>query len=255
MAQQLEKIRSCFNKASKSYDDVAIVQRRAAEFLVNKILDYRDCLPSSILDVGAGTGCLTAMLLQQFPQCAFALNDIAPEMLEICKNKFSHGENIRYLPGDMMALNDYIPSQIYDYVVSNMALQWAPDLGGVLKFLHSKAANIFAFSTLLDGTFQEWQDIVRKYQAIEIMHYPQLSQIVDLCGAFKRDDQVFKYWLVEEPLWFNNAKEFMHYLQLLGASASSQTLANHNLRKLMHSESSGFTVTYKIFFGIFMRID
>ena len=245
----IKQIQTRFNKASKSYDDVACVQKRAAEFLVDKLLKHQYFIPQTILDVGTGTGYITELLLQNFPRSSFYLNDIASEMLETCKAKFGKTTNIHYLPGDMINLD----KDLYDCVITNLALQWSQDLEHSINFLHSKSSNVFAFSTLLDKTFEEWENIINKYQTIQIMNYPKAELLINLCNRLKRHDQVFEFWLMDFPLSFDNPKAFMSYLKLLGASASSNLVHLSSLKKLLKDQHNNLIVTYKVFFGIFSR--
>ncbi len=250
MIEQLKQIQTRFNKASKSYDDVAWVQKDAAEFLVDKLLEHQDFIPQTVLDVGTGTGYIPELLLEKFPKSSFYLNDIADEMLEVCKAKFAKTQNIYYLPGNMLELD----ADLYDCIISNLALQWTPDLQCAINFLNSKNTNVFAFSTLLDGTFAEWSHIINQYQSTQILNYPKAEELISLCNKLKRNDQDFEYWLMDCPLSFENPVSFMRYLRSLGASAPSNLVHLSNIRKLLKVEAQSLTVTYKIFFGIFRRI-
>lgn len=249
MIQQLKQIQNRFNKASQSYDDVATVQRQAAKFLVDKLLTNQNFAPRTVLDLGTGTGYIPELLLPRFQKAYFYLNDIADDMLEVCKSKFHEAKNIYYLTGDMMKLN----ADTYDLVISNLAMQWASDLHCAIKFSHSKSANTFAFSTLLDGTFKEWQNVINQYQSVRIMDYPKAEELISLCNQLKRQDQTFTFWLADFSLSFNSPSEFMLYLRLLGASASRNLVCLGNIKKLVQTEQQSLTVTYKIFFGIFRK--
>lgn len=251
MIERLKPIQTCFNKASASYDDVAFVQKRAARFLVDRILRHQNFIPQTILDVGTGTGYIPELLFKQFPTSSFYLNDIADEMLEVCKIKFAQTQNIYYLPGDMLALN----ADFYDCVVSNFALQWSTDGSFAIHKLHSKSLNIFAFSMLLDGTFAEWNRIVNQYQSVQILNYPKAQALMSLCNTLKRNDQVFECWQRDAPVSFNHPISFMRYLKSLGASAPGHLVHPSRLKKLIQSEAQSLTVTYKIFFGMFRKVD
>ena len=250
MIKQLKQLQTRFNKASKSYDDVAWAQKDAAEFLVDKLLKYQNFIPQTVLDVGTGTGYIPEFLLEKFPKSSFYLNDIADEMLDVCKAKFAKTQNIYYLPGDMLELD----ADLYECVISNLALQWAPDLQYAINFLHSKSSNIFAFSTLLDGTFEEWSHIINRYQSIQILNYPKAEEIIRLCNKLKKNDQDFEFWLMDYPLSFDNPVSFMRYLQSLGAAAPGNLMHLSNLKKLLKVDAQSLVVTYKIFFGIFRMI-
>jgi malonyl-CoA O-methyltransferase len=247
MTVQLNNIQTSFNKASKTYDDVAKVQKDAAKFLTDKLLKYQNFLPKTFLDLGTGTGYIPELLLPRFQQSSFYLNDIADEMLEVCKTKFTKATNIYYLPGDMLKLN----TDIYDCVISNLALQWVDDLQYAIRFFLSKSSNVFAFSTLLNGTFKEWEILLNNYQPIKTLNYPQAEKLISLCNELKKHDQTFEFWLMDIPLSFDSPSAFMGYLKLLGASSSSNQMSLSNIKKLLQAESQSLTVTYKIFFGIF----
>ena len=249
MLEHLKQVQIRFNKASKSYDDVASVQRDSAEFLVYKLLKHQNFIPKTVLDLGTGTGYITELLLKEFPKSSFYLNDIADDMIETCKAKFAKTTNIYYLPGDMIDLDN----DLYECVISNFALQWAPDLHYSINFLHSKSSDVFAFSILLDGTFEEWENIINKYQTIKIMNYPKAEELINLCNRLKSHNQIFEFWLMDFPLSFDNPKAFMSYLQLLGASASSNLVHLSNLKKLLKKQHHSLIVTYKVFFGIFRK--
>jgi tRNA (cmo5U34)-methyltransferase len=54
----------------------------------------------AILDIGAGTGLLSALVLEKFPDASLTLLDISEKMLAVARQRFSHLETVRYLVGD-----------------------------------------------------------------------------------------------------------------------------------------------------------
>jgi tRNA (cmo5U34)-methyltransferase len=73
----------------------------------------------SILDIGAGTGLMSAMILQKFPGATLTLLDISENMLAVARKRFSQRENIRYL------VSDYSRSPLggpYDLVISALSI-------------------------------------------------------------------------------------------------------------------------------------
>ena len=234
-----------FNKASHSYDTVAHIQRHAAEFLFGKLLALSNCVPKTILDLGTGTGYIPELLLLKYPDSSYYLNDIAYEMLERCRVKFSKYPNIHYLHQDMLQLN----TNSFDLVISNLALQWADDLWSALHLLHSKSSKIFAFSTLLEGTFKEWEDIINRHQDIRINSYPQSQEVADFCNNIK-SVQAFDHWTIDISIPFDNPLTFIHYLKSLGASASKNPIGLSNLRSLLFKNSKKYFIghRYCVFF-------
>lgn len=242
------KIQSNFNTASLSYDSVATIQRQAGEYLVDKLADYKHFNPKTILDLGTGTGYIPELLLQNYPNSDYYLNDIAFEMLKQCKIKFSKRSNMHYLHADMQSLN----TGTFDLVISNLALQWVDNLWATLELFYTKSSQIFAFSTLLDGTFIEWKKLVNQYQNMKLHNYPSAGELVQFCNKIQGNHS-FDYWVINIPLSFDNPFTFMRYLKALGALASHNHMHPHNLRALVKEQTTTVTASYKLFFGIFKK--
>jgi tRNA (cmo5U34)-methyltransferase len=54
----------------------------------------------SILDIGAGTGLLSGMLLKAYPGAAITLMDISEKMLEVARRRFAGREGIQFIVAD-----------------------------------------------------------------------------------------------------------------------------------------------------------
>lgn len=73
----------------------------------------------AILDIGAGTGLLSALILEKFPTADLTLLDISENMLCVAKERFSGRENVRYV------VNDYSRSELggeYDIICSALSI-------------------------------------------------------------------------------------------------------------------------------------
>jgi malonyl-CoA O-methyltransferase len=249
MPQQPRDIHARFHQASQSYDRVAFVQKEAAAFLVDQLVHRLPGVPQRILDVGTGTGYIPQLLLQHFPNTAFDLNDISQGMLDVCKAKFASTANMTYLAQDMMTLS----AQTYDCVVTSLALQWVKNLPNALAFLYAKSTQVFAFSTLLQGTFCEWQERISSHCAMPTGDYPTQGTLIEMCTAMKRPDQRFEFWTLDVPIAFKSSLAFMRYLKFLGASSTKTSMGIGALRSLLIKDPMPITVTYKIFFGLFAK--
>jgi tRNA (cmo5U34)-methyltransferase len=117
----MEQIKNAFDGVAADYDSqrqYVIPQMDqyygaavwAAESTVNN---------PSILDIGAGTGLLSALILEKFPTADLTLLDISENMLYIAKERFSGRENVRYV------VNDYSRSELggeYDIICSALSI-------------------------------------------------------------------------------------------------------------------------------------
>src|SRR6202158_5749868 len=92
------------------------------------------------LDLGAGTGLLSAMIAAAFPKARLTLFDLTPEMLMIARARLKPlGNRVRFVTADLAAA---APSKSYDAVVSALALHHLPESGKRHLF-----ADIFKYLT------------------------------------------------------------------------------------------------------------
>jgi tRNA (cmo5U34)-methyltransferase len=79
----------------------------------------------AILDIGAGTGLLSALILQKFPGADLTLLDISDKMLDVARGRFAGRKNVEYL------VKDYSRTDLegsYDIVCSALSIHHlAPD--------------------------------------------------------------------------------------------------------------------------------
>jgi tRNA (cmo5U34)-methyltransferase len=93
-----------------------------------------------VLDLGAGSGLLSALIAQAFPKARLTLFDVTPEMLMIARMRLKPlGKRVRFVSADFATA---APSKAYDAVVSALAIYYLPDGGKRHLF-----ADIFKYLT------------------------------------------------------------------------------------------------------------
>lgn len=136
-----ELIRRRFARSILSYADQAVVQRRMAEMLTDLItLQDLRCEFSRVLEIGCGSGIMTAELLRRFGCQELFLNDLVSECEEIAP------QGAEFLTGDIEGLP--LPEHL-DLVASNAVFQWLREPGQLFARLHEamEPGALLAFST------------------------------------------------------------------------------------------------------------
>ncbi len=81
--------------------------------------------PVRILDLGAGTGLLTAAVLARLPEASVVLLDEAPQMLDQARERLGHlGDRLEVVVAD---LRDPLPARPFDVIASALAIHHLPD--------------------------------------------------------------------------------------------------------------------------------
>ena len=125
--EALQEIQNQFNAVSEKYD-------RQRRFLIPCFNDfYGTALTLSeevstvknILDVGAGTGLMSAFFHEKYPNAKITLIDISRDMLKKAEDRFQGKENINFLNADFATVD--LPENHYDLVVSGLAIHHLPN--------------------------------------------------------------------------------------------------------------------------------
>lgn len=75
--------------------------------------------PGRILDLGAGTGLLSYFWYQHFPEAGYVLTDIADEMLNVARSRFSGIDNVSFR---IMDYSKELPEGAFDVVASALSV-------------------------------------------------------------------------------------------------------------------------------------
>lgn len=117
----MEYVRKAFDEFAQEYDkDREYIIPEFRQFYGSAVwaADSPNNTPA-ILDIGAGTGLMSAFLLQKFPDARITLLDFSENMLEIARHRFAENPNIQFI------VSDYSHSDLggsYDMVCSALSI-------------------------------------------------------------------------------------------------------------------------------------
>lgn len=243
-----------FDAAAKSYDAHAEVQRRAARHLAARIAALSLPDRPAILEVGCGTGFLSAALLSRFPKARFLFTDLSGAMAQRCRAKIAR----RNLDARFAVMDGELPAsaQAFDLIVSSFAFQWFLDLPEALARLSSclRPGGQLAFATMGAGSLAEWRAL-HDVAGISFagLTFPTAAELLRMAESTRLRGKI-----AEERIRRRHpdAVTFLRELRSLGAGmqgpgAPAPSVAG--LRRVLREAKPGraFTVTYRVLYGTF----
>ncbi|MFH1066544.1 MAG: methyltransferase domain-containing protein [bacterium] len=243
------RVQKSFDRAAAHYEKYALVQKDAADFLANFVKEKTLLHPQTILDIGAGTGFLTERLLNFFPRARYLLNDISPAMIASSKEKFRRLDNAAYFVGD--AEQAAFPEKSYDLMISNLTFQWFENLEQGISRLWKKT-KCLAFSTLLQGTFSEWERACQAADEPSGLHsYPSFQNLKAHCLQLNHRLVFFEYQTKKQI--FKNPREFVRHLKRTGACVPHAEYRSSRLTPIFKALPNGIETNYEIFYALLLK--
>jgi tRNA (cmo5U34)-methyltransferase len=202
----MEHIRQAFNRFAQDYDkqrEYIIPEMRQFYGTAVWAMESKEPEPE-ILDIGAGTGLMSAYLLEKFPKAHLTLVDIAENMLDMARQRFAGRGNTRYV------VSDYSTGDLggpYDIACSALSIHHlAPEEKCLLFrriFACLKPGGMFVNADQADGEtlyFRErnleyWNEFLRSGPMTEAQHAEILKRRDTLDRNEKLSDQLA--WLRE----------------------------------------------------------
>nr|WP_228050133.1 class I SAM-dependent methyltransferase [Tychonema sp. LEGE 06208] len=130
MSVNLNYVREEFEQRAFDYDSLIprlIPHYREQQDLILQLIPFETNANIQVLDLGAGTGILSALIMQAFPQAKVLAFDMAENMLKICQTNLSaFGKRLTLQQGNF-AEDDF--GSGYDLVVSGLAIHHLDSAG------------------------------------------------------------------------------------------------------------------------------
>jgi malonyl-CoA O-methyltransferase len=253
-APHRSRIREAFS-AAQDYDRHARVQRVVARRLAKRFASLPLPPRPRILEIGCGTGFLTEALLDAGVDGEWLITDIAPAMVERCRERIGEAPHRSFavLDGEY---GEPCASGGFDLVCSSLVMQWFDDPARALERMLGWLApgGHCLFATLASGSFAEWRG-AHEAEGLacgtpRFLTFAELEAVSPeaRCGS-----------LAVETLResHESASNFLHALKAIGASTAAEAhhpLGPAALRSAMRRfEEQGAAVTYEVVTGHFRR--
>ncbi|MBN1515934.1 methyltransferase domain-containing protein [Candidatus Sumerlaeota bacterium] len=231
-----------FSAAARNYDRWAKPQLEIAKLL--RELAPSGAAPERILDVGCGAGFLTRLLRERYPESQIHGIDLAPGMIELCRERFQHDARMDFSIADAMSWD---PDAAYDLTAASCCVQWLGDPADWLPRFRAwlRPDGAMLVSILLPGTFRELR---ASYSAVcgetltgpelfpEEYHHEAWDAIALKCIEAKRETHVFFY---------PSARDVLAYFKKIGVAMSrhpgNSPLPYGRIKRLLEYYTTHFT--------------
>lgn len=248
LSMKKSEVRRSFSLAAKNYDDFAGLQREVGLALLSKI-DLRG-IETTVVDIGCGTGFLTQELMMKNHVYNMVAIDLAFSMLQLTKiklaqRKYNQATNIHYLCADAERLP--LLDNSVEKIISNLALQWCPDLSAVFDGFYKslKGGGEVCLSTFGPATLQElkmsWSKVDDFTHVNKFYSADEVFSILQQAG--------FKHINIETKHYFSHYHsvfELMRELKGLGAHNVVKGKNRKTTSKGSMHKMTGFYEEYRI---------
>ncbi len=194
------KVVERFSLTALDYERHAQLQKLVAARLASFFpkLEHPD-----ILEIGCGTGYLTAHLLAHYPGAVCEITDLSQAMLDQCAQNFRDHKHLQFglMDGERPDLG-----KRYDLIATSMTPQWFTQPANSLARLRGllKPRGVLLYSTIGPDLFPQWRSVLR-----ELGLPCGLVEPGDLPGVI--DEEIHQ-------MRFESGVQFLQNLKVTGAS-------------------------------------
>jgi malonyl-CoA O-methyltransferase len=216
-----------FSAAAGTYDRHARPQLALAQSVISMLPEI---YPEQILELGAGTGQLTRLLTERFPDVLIDAVDLAEKMVAHSQTKFHRFPQISWAVGDAQTWHG---TDAYPLIVSSAALHWATDLKATCKNIYQnlEPGGFFSLGMMLKGTLKELHELrheiaPEKTPLITLPTYEETKACLQAAG-FHLERRKHS----EEEILYESAAAFLKAIHEQGVTGGKVSVGNAPLSR------------------------
>lgn len=255
----LRSVASRFSAAAPTYDETAKVQLGVALRLM-RFLDNAG-KPARILEIGCGTGLLTRLVADRFPDADIVAIDIARDLVETARRRFADNGKVTFTVADALKFR---PATVFPLVVSASTFHWIVPLEDVFRNVAAVLSGDgrVVFSMMLRGTLIELHEsrrrVAREKPVLSVLpNTEQALKALDAAGLAVRDKHETALQ-VDYP----SATDFLYSLHNVGATGGAVSSAGRPLSRIevadlladyaqcYATKDGGVYATYRILYAV-----
>ncbi len=224
-------IAQSFDRGVANYDEHAVIQKQTAHKLT-ALIPKTEPEPKSILEIGCGTGYLTKILKEKYPNSKITSIDLSKKMIAYCQSKIK-GVNFIISDGEK-----YYTDQKFDLIISNMTIQWFDNIKSGLDNLKKllRPSGSLVFSGLGKDSFREWNQASENSGFISSEDY----------HTIKTEEKI--------SIKYKSGLSFLKSIKIIGANQPKLGYKKSGIKNLKKScrileEEYNATVTWHIVYG------
>jgi len=237
-----------FSAAAETYDRHARPQQALAQSVVAMLPEM---YPEQILELGSGTGQLTGLLTERFPEVLIDAVDVAEKMVEHSRLKFAKLPHIRWIVGDAQTFRG---ADRYPLIASSSALHWVTDLKAACENIYEclEPDGTFALGMMLHGTLKELHALRReiapeKTPLLTLPTYEKTAACLQAAG-FRLQRRMHS----EEEIIYEDARTFLKAIHEQGVTGGKVSAGNAPLNRTELSQiAAGYEEAYACDDGVF----
>jgi len=252
MNPSTQRIADSFDHGAANYETFGFLQKKAAQEFEGLLPTWLKTLPEGPrLELGCGTGQVTAQVAHLLPESPFLVTDLSPEMLKQAKQNLQGFDGLTF---DLQDGNQPLPPNHYSLIISALAVQWLQSPVQAIRSygLALKPKGKLILSFLGSGSFPQWRAAA---QALDLPYtanpLPLGSEVKSALEALPGTLE-FKESTLDVP--FPRAIDFFENFKTIGAqtSLSQSQLTGSQMRRLIRhldkQHPQGLMVSHQVFY-------